>query len=124
MKKKDIVYYSAAGVIYLTFAVKITKIFFSVFAKGRLVSTNYCSNVNSFRVFINSRHNGYQIVPERRWVMKGKIHRVYKAVYIITKKGIVSVADGEALLVTRSMAKVEKFLESANFNTILRWESI
>ena len=52
--------------------------------------------------------------------MKGKIHRVYKAVYIITKKGIVSVADGEALLVTRSMAKVEKFLESTNFNTILR----
>ena len=27
MKKKDIVYYSAAGVIYLVFAVKITKIF-------------------------------------------------------------------------------------------------
>ena len=27
MKKKDIVYYSAAGVIYLAFAVKITKIF-------------------------------------------------------------------------------------------------
>ena len=27
MKKKDIVYYSTAGVIYLVFAVKITKIF-------------------------------------------------------------------------------------------------
>ena len=49
-----------------------------------------------------------------------KIHRVYKAIYIITKKGIVLVADGEALLTTRSMAKVEKFLESVNFNTILR----
>ena len=49
-----------------------------------------------------------------------KIHRVYKATYIITKKGIMLVADGEALLITRSMAKVEKFLESVNFNTILR----
>ena len=49
-----------------------------------------------------------------------KIHRVYKAIYIITKKGIVLVADGEALLTTRSMAKVERFLENANFNTILR----
>lgn len=27
MKREDIVYYSAAGVIYLVFAVKITKIF-------------------------------------------------------------------------------------------------
>ena len=52
--------------------------------------------------------------------MKGKIHRVYKAIYISTKKGIVLVADGEALLITKSMAKVEKFLENVNFNTILR----
>ena len=49
-----------------------------------------------------------------------KIHRIYKAIYVITKKGIVLVADGEALLTTRSMAKVEKFLENADFNTILR----
>ena len=49
-----------------------------------------------------------------------KIHRVYKAIYIITKKGIVLIADGEAVLTTRSMAKVERFLENANFNTILR----
>ena len=52
--------------------------------------------------------------------MKGKIHRVYKATYVLTKKGIMLIADGEALLATRSMAKVEKFLESVNFNTILR----
>ena len=52
--------------------------------------------------------------------MKGKIHRVYKATYISTKKGIILVAGGEALLITRSMAKVERFLESVDFNTILR----
>ena len=49
-----------------------------------------------------------------------KIHRVYKAIYVITKKGIVLVADGEAVLKTKSMAKVERFLDSVNFNTILR----
>ena len=49
-----------------------------------------------------------------------KIHRVYKAIYVVTKKGIVLIADGEAVLTTKSMAKVEKFLENANFNTILR----
>ena len=49
-----------------------------------------------------------------------KIHRVYKAIYVVTKKGIVLIADGEAVLTTRSMAKVERFLENANFNTILR----
>ena len=52
--------------------------------------------------------------------MKGKIHRIYKAIHVVTKKGIILIADGEALLTTRSMAKVEKFLESVNFNTILR----
>ena len=49
-----------------------------------------------------------------------KIHRVYKAIYVVTKKGTILIADGEALLTTRSMAKVGKFLESVNFNTILR----
>ena len=49
-----------------------------------------------------------------------KIHRVYKAIYVVTKKGIVLIADGEAVLTTSSMAKVERFLENANFNTILR----
>ena len=50
-----------------------------------------------------------------------RIFRIYKSKEIVTKSGKqYLVADGDAVLITGSITKVEKFLEHCPYNTLLR----